>query len=746
GTGKTYSLTGLVLRLLLEDHVRDVGRILVMTFTNAATAELVERIRGAHRNAVVTFRSAEENGDAFLRELARRHGADGLRKLERALRDLDDLEVCTIHGFCRRTLDQNAFETGSAFDVEYAADDGTMLTAAAEDFWRRTIYGAGDLVAAVAAYHDWTPSTFVEDYRECRRHPRLEIRPPPQSIEGAVAAVEKAATAVRAGWDGPAITAILATAKYYRKGKRMSAAERSAITADLDAFCIRERPTALGAVLSLAPKELEKKMVVAGSRDFGGTAFGHALPALAEAIATLEHALRCAFIRELDTILDDAKRAAGFAHYDDLLHRLHAALADPMRAPALRRAAAAQYEAVLVDEFQDTDTIQYEIFRQLFADTRLVLVGDPKQAIYGFRGADVFAYMRARDDAGREPYCLDTNYRSETPLVTAVNELFALSPAPFVFPAIPFAKVGAAGRADKEALTGDDRRALEWVWIDATSSKEVGATHATNATVAEIVRLLTAANGARIGGRGVEPRDIAVLVRSNRRAEQMQAALRAAGVPSVVSQAGNVFESDEAGELHGLLTAVAAPRDAGALRTALATRAFGYDAAGIAALGADDTAWQSLVDRFDALRETWTRHGFVAMAEELLAFAEARTHLLASAGGARRLTNLLQLVELTEQAVEEHHLTPDSVVAWLARVRAKPKLFPEDAAEMRLETDADAVQICTVHKSKGLEYGIVFCPFSWEASKDDPNHDPVLAHFPEEDRVVYQYPPPDPGV
>ena len=218
-----------------------------------------------------------------------------------------------------------------------------------------------------------------------------------------------------------------------------------------------------------------------------------------------------------------------------------------MRAPALRRAAAAQYEAVLVDEFQDTDTIQYEIFRRLFADTRLVLVGDPKQAIYGFRGADVFAYMRAKDDAGREPYSLDTNHRSETPLVTAVNELFALRPAPFVFPAIPFAKVGAAGAADDEPLTGDDRRALEWVWIDAATNKEVAAKQATNATVAEIVRLLTAANDVRIGERAVEPRDIAVLVRSNRRAEQMQAALRAAGVPSVVSQAGNVFESDEAG-------------------------------------------------------------------------------------------------------------------------------------------------------------------------------------------------------
>jgi exodeoxyribonuclease V beta subunit len=740
GTGKTYSLTGLVLRLLLEGHVADVGRILVMTFTNAATAELVDRIRRSLRAAVAAFRSPDDDGDEFLRELTHRHGEAGLRKLERALRDLDDLEVCTIHGFCRRMLDQNAFETGSAFEVEYAADDGVLLTAAAEDFWRRTVYTAGDLVTAVVEHYKWTPSTFLEEYRECRRYPRIEIRPTPLAIGDAVQALEGAAQIVRSAWSAAEIREVLAAAKY-KKGERMSAGEQATVVADAESFCVRGNSSALGAVLALQPATMEKRLFAKAFRLYAATGFAQSLPPLADAVAALEHALRCAFIRDVGTILEEAKRANGVAHYDDLLHRLHAALEDPARAPGLRRAAATQYQAVLIDEFQDTDTIQYEIFRRLLADATLILVGDPKQAIYGFRGADVFAYMRAKRDAGRQPFNLDTNYRSEEALVTAVNAVFSHIGSPFVFDAIPFAAVRAAGRTDEEPLTGDGRRGLEWIWLDAEKNKDTASRHAIAATAAEIVRLLDSASGMKIGDRAIEPRDIAVLVRSNRRAEEIQAVLRTAGVPSVVSQAGNVFETDEASELHALLAAIASPRDAGALRMALATRVFGYDAEAIATLG--DAAWQELVDRFDELRRTWSRGGFVAMAEQLLTFANARVHLLASTSGARRLTNLLQLIELTEQAVEEHHLTMDGVVAWLARIRARPELFPRDAAEMRLETDADAVQICTVHKSKGLEYRIVFCPFAWDASPDKPEQEPVLVHDPHHDRVIYQYPPAD---
>ncbi|TFH27532.1 MAG: exodeoxyribonuclease V subunit beta, partial [Myxococcales bacterium] len=160
GTGKTYSVAGIVLRLLLEHQVDGLGNILVMTFTNAATAELIERIRQTLNDATALFSGAAgHTTDAFLSDMARAHRHDGLAVLTRALRDLDDLSVVTIHGFCHRMLEQHALETGTGFDIEYGADDGVLLARAAEDFWRRTVYPLGDLFAAATIYNNWTPTS-----------------------------------------------------------------------------------------------------------------------------------------------------------------------------------------------------------------------------------------------------------------------------------------------------------------------------------------------------------------------------------------------------------------------------------------------------------------------------------------------------------------------------------------------------------------------------------------------------------
>ncbi len=201
GTGKTYSLAGLVLRLLLEGAVPDVSKILVMTFTNAATAELVTRIRRRLNEALAAF-GCGATDDAFLAALlARHHAGDAQRTLRRALRDLDLLEVCTIHGFCRRMLDQNAFETGMPFDVEYIDDDRPLLRNAAEDFWRTTLGAGGELEAAVVACAKIGPGTFEEDYTTWRRHPGLRIEPTPLAFEEAVERLHELVAKTRAaGW------------------------------------------------------------------------------------------------------------------------------------------------------------------------------------------------------------------------------------------------------------------------------------------------------------------------------------------------------------------------------------------------------------------------------------------------------------------------------------------------------------------------------------------------------------------
>lgn len=747
GTGKTYSVAGLVVRLLLEGRVDGIGNILVMTFTNAATAELKERIRGSIQKAGKILHGDRDTGDEFLRSLCSRHASGGAAVLRRALRDIDDLTVVTIHGFCRRMLDQHALETGTLFDVDYGPDDRMLIARAADAFWRDTFYPRGDLLAAAAIGHGWTPATFEKDYRTCSHHPGIEILPSALPLDQAVAALEEAAGALRAACRDDTLHDFFTRAKF-NKSKNSREFERTVPSRLQAARRFGEgEDAALAALFALAPSKLDGK-IGNKSKDekahrsaFLATPVAHALDAVARAAGELELALRLAFVTGLDAVLDREKHAAGSAFYDDLLRDLHDALADEARAASLERVATAQFQAVLVDEFQDTDTRQYAIFEGLFGAVRLFYVGDPKQSIYAFRGADVFAYLRAKLAADRE-LTLDRNFRSDEPLVGAVNAVFARTDAPFLFDGIPFHGAKADAAPGVSALRGDDGRPLEWVWLAHDGNKSDSLDQAAAATAAEILALVSD-GGAHIApeDRNVEPRDIAVLVRKNIEAERVHSALERAGVPAVVSQAGSVFESEDALDLHVLLAAVLAPTRPSTLRAALATRVMGYDAADIAALESEPDRWEKLVDEFDHVAATWQRSGFVAMAHELLARFGVRERLLGGPRGARRLTNLLHLVELVQKASEDHHLGPEGTLHWLALTRADASDRNDDSAELRLETDEHAVHILTIHKSKGLQFPIVFCPtLHLFGDGSGALKKPAVAHV-SEDRVVYHADP-----
>ena len=719
GTGKTYCLTGLVLRLLLEEHVCGVGSILVMTFTNAATAELITRIRAALRSAIRVFEGHTKEADSFLVELHKRHGDDGLRILNAALRDLDDLEVCTIHGFCRRVLQQHAFETGTAFDVEYVEESASLLERATRDFWRRVLYPAGDLVAAIGLHRRWTPDCMADTYKKCRNYPGVTIEPEPLSVADAMARLEDSADAVRTSWNRDEVERALRGLKCSGEHAFTEPLLEARLAA-LEAFAQHGTATAVSAVLETCSEALQKRLTKAGKQQFQPFDFCLACDGLEAAIRSLEHALRCEFARSAADLLDAEKRVTGTAGFDDLLHRLHAALQDPVRADSLRRTTGRQFRAVLVDEFQDTDSVQYDIFRDLFADAFLFFIGDPKQAIYGFRGADVFAYIRAKAAAARL-YTLNENWRSESRLVNAVTALFGHTAQPFRHDAIPFIDVTPAGKADERRLHGDARAPLQWIWIGHHGNKPSAAEAACAATVSEIKALVSPDATARIGEERVQPKHITVLVRKNAQATQIQNALHAVGVPAVVSRSGNVFESEEATDFRTLLLAILSPRDARSTRAALATRIWGLDATAMMALADDDRGWATIVEEFEDLRDTWIRHGFVPMMHRLIDAHDVRSRWLSSIGGERRLTNLLHLIEVANNAGAEHHFSPEALTAWVSGAVSRPGEHEGDATELRLESDAEAVQIVTVHKSKGLEYDIVFCPF-WDGreAKTDP--------------------------
>ncbi|HET7598384.1 MAG TPA: UvrD-helicase domain-containing protein, partial [Burkholderiales bacterium] len=442
------------------------------------------------------------------------------------------------------------------------------------------------------------------------------------------------------------------------------------------------------------------------------------------------------------------KRRLHLQSYDDLLLDLEGALRAE-RGTQLAEAIRGRYGAALIDEFQDTDPVQYRIFRSIYRDSGLpvFLVGDPKQSIYGFRGADIFAYLDARRDA-RHHHTLDVNWRSERPLLCAVNRLFAGNGAAFVIPEVEFLPSRPApGDRGRFEIEGEDAVPFEFWLVGGTNGsplrKEAATALAARATAAEIARLLRlgAAGKARIvstddGASGARPLaggDVAVLVRKHQQARAVGDALRRLGIASVERGGDSVFETPEAEELQRVLIAIAEPAREPRVRAALATAMLGCSGTALHALAADEAQWEALVERFRQAHQEWGERGFIHMARRLFADFRVLKRLLAYADGERRVTNLLHVVELMHCATANSGI--GAALEWLAEKRRAPS-GKHDEELLRLESDENLVKILTVHAAKGLEFPLVFCPFAWDGRWRAPKQTAITFHDPDADHAA----------
>ncbi len=429
----------------------------------------------------------------------------------------------------------------------------------------------------------------------------------------------------------------------------------------------------------------------------------------------------------------EAKRRQRVIAFDDMLFNLHDRLTrgdSPWLAAALK----ARFPAALIDEFQDTDPLQFAIFRTIYTsvttddtlgDAPLFFVGDPKQAIYSFRNADLHTYLAAGDHAVAH-YSLAENQRSTEPLIRALNTLFGANPRAFMLDGLGYQEVK-FGKKPRQPLvdTSAPRAPLQvWTLPAADDGEPLFQRDAQAAVVAatatEIARLLNAARrgevrlGTAPADRELAAGDIAVLVRSNAQGSLIRQALTARGVGSVELSQASVFRSSDAEELDRVLTAVLEPARERTLKAALSTELMGQDAAAIARLANDESALLDAVQRFAGWRELWLQRGIGFMLRQWLAAEQVAGRLLARPDGERRLTNLLHLVECLHEA-GERYAAPDTLLRWFRSQRVSPDA--DDATQLRLESDQNLVQIVTIHKSKGLEYPIVFCPFLWGAAR-----------------------------
>ena len=743
GTGKTWNLCGLYLRLLLEQRL-EVQQILVVTFTNAATAELRERIRERITETLGHLRgAAAPSADPFvgdlLHSLRYRHGlsdADMMLRLDVALQTFDEASVFTIHGFCQRALAETPFSTGMPMALTLLSDDREMRLGVVQDFWRRRI--AGEQLPPALARHlierKDTPASLSALLGRRLARP-LSLLLWPEALDAPIEAPgqparEAAFAAAQALWRSQRepIVAIVTEARPRLNGTHYKPAALQLAFDSWDRLAAHQHMPA-----SLAGFDKLKLLGAAMLKPKQGKAppaphpFFEAADTLLALQAAHEDALalqRLQLLRELlhegPDALRRAKRELRVTAFDDMLSNLHQRLAaegDAALAQALRR----RFPAALIDEFQDTDPLQYAIFHSIYGGSAapLFLVGDPKQAIYSFRNADLHTYLHARGDTLAE-YTLADNQRSTRELLLALNALFGANARAFVLPGLDYRSVACSTKPRLPLLDrSTPARAALQLWSLPRGAageplpKKAAAQAALQACAGEIARLLAAARRGEIllGERPLSAGDIAVLVRSHAHGSAMRRALARLGVGSVELSQASVFDSPDAADLERLLAAILEPTREPLLRAALATEPMGWDAAAIQGLAGDEAALLDLIARFAGYRDTWLQRGVGLMLRQWMQAEGVSRRLLARPDGERRLTNLLHLAECLHEAADGH-AAPEALQRWLqAQCRETRQ---DDAVQLRLESDRDLVQVVTIHKSKGLEYPLVFCPMLWD--------------------------------
>ncbi|WP_051275369.1 exodeoxyribonuclease V subunit beta [Aestuariibacter salexigens] len=739
GTGKTFNITRLYLRLLLERRL-SVQQILVMTFTKAATEELRGRIA-----SMLTEAYAELEQDTIKEpclEAALHHvdRDDARRLLEAAMLEMDDASIFTIHGFCARIVKEQAFNSAMTMDLRLETDLNELRLDAVRDWLRETAQQPQQF--ALLMEQGWhqphefyrtfsraltsTQPTYAIDveqleqqFEEARRRFLQDLNVKKRAVLDDVHAHQE-----------QIVDELINTQKGAKREQRLH--EWQVLNDFLADSELTELPKAVSDFIHgrrYPKKEYFTQLFapIKSIKDDLNNWFGRTTETHQARLAAVDAMqLAATGIDDIKQRIARQKARLGVVDYDDLILSVHTHLHHE-HAQHLVDAMRGRYPVALVDEFQDTDSHQYEIFNRIYPSASeqlgLFMIGDPKQAIYGFRGGDIFAYLEARGEADAH-WVMDTNWRSSAEVITGYNRLFwgssldAAARDLFGY-GIHYEQVKATDKAKAAASPlvdpQSDRRALTYVLATQTEedgnkvNKDTWRARLTDWFGAEIHRLL---RDVRLGDKAVEPGDIAILVRSRTEAEVVQAALAQAQLSSVfLSNKHLLFATEQARDMLTLLTGIWECEKDDALIAALSTPLMGGSAERLLALryAQDDSLWEAQRESALALRNMWLTQGCMAM---ILTIMQHYYRPL-EAQRERALTNTLHLAEILQKAARRYR-HPGQLLAHFKQQIDFPQETEE--AEQRLESDMALIKIVTQHSSKGLEYPIVFIPFASDYS------------------------------
>lgn len=767
GTGKTFTMASLYLRLLLQagDNAFSVPltveRILVVTFTEASTQELKERIRSRIHLAKAQFTAyretralseflntdneflVKENGEVTARFLEQLDPNEAIRRLSFAEQNMDLAAVYTIHGFCRRMLMQYAVNSGIHFNLELVEDESELLNRLANDFWRERFYGQSFAVSEFIRRKLVSPQNVLKKLRPYLKGETLKAavnrphllsmstgdflqRELASHLAGSADIVDelKSAWATNFAEISALFEANYAGASIFKDNK-FKRDYFDARTAKIQDWVNSERRDIPNELWFFTQNYLNDAVLK------GKTAFTHHFfhyldeqkaqkEALQSQLDLDEKILLFHYLQALNTQLAAYKQQHPEKSFDDLLRLLKNALRSE-QGEQLATFIRHQYPFAMIDEFQDTDEQQYQIFSSIYVnqpDCGFMMIGDPKQAIYQFRGADIFTYLKAAEDAGQTRFTLSKNYRSDHRLIRAVNELFDF-PAAFMYDNIRFEPVESGKnqphfvwRGKQQApmafYSGTREQAAEYCaanirqWLVSADENQAG--------------FVAAASEGYVQNLQLRPENIAVLVRKGSDADKIKSALQRRGIASVyLSDRTNVFDCAEAQELAGILAACLNSFSERHVMNALATGIFSFSMAQLQQIKRQTELLDGWMTRFEHYRHIWYRQGVLPMLYSIFLDKDGQGdesdiigRISARPNAERRLTDLLHLTELLQEAAPLNE-SESALLSWFERqIQGKDRRIEQ---QVRLESERNLVKIVTIHKSKGLEYDLVWLPF-----------------------------------